>query len=133
MTAAGDAQATDAGRQQALREQANKVRLGHAQCVLLDEIADAGVLYVQRYKRYHRTVTALLEKGMVEVVEPDYSILGMDGYSLTDLGRARNGRQPDDGQRADPPRRITGEPPGWEGTRATHDRLYGASDQEARP
>lgn len=51
------------------------------QRALLDEIREAGVLYIRRYARYHRTVEALERKGLVECVEPDYSRMGQDGWA----------------------------------------------------
>jgi hypothetical protein len=52
------------------------------QRALLDEIRETGVLYVKRYGRYHRTVAALVRRGLVVQSEPDYSTNGMDGYSV---------------------------------------------------
>lgn len=49
---------------------------------LLNEIAEAGVLYVRRNSRYDRTVESLRRRGLVEVVEPDYSRLGMNGWAI---------------------------------------------------
>lgn len=61
-------------------------RLSAPQRALLDEIREAGVLYVRRYGRYYRTVAALVQKGYATVVEPDYSRVGQDGYSVTERG-----------------------------------------------
>lgn len=57
-----------------------------AQRQLLEEIRAAGVLYITRHSRYHRTVVALRDRGLVECVEPDHSRTAQDGYAvLTDL------------------------------------------------
>ena len=55
--------------------------LTDAQKKLLAEIDAAGVLYVNRYGRFGRTVGALVRKGVVKIVEHDYSPLAMNGYS----------------------------------------------------
>lgn len=59
------------------------VRLTDAQRQLLEEIQEAGVLYIGRYKRYGRTVRALEDRGLVHCTEPDYSTHAHDGWSLT--------------------------------------------------
>jgi hypothetical protein len=58
------------------------VRLSEPQQLLLDEIREAGVLYIRRWSRYRRTVDVLCRKGLVRMVEPDHSSMGMDGYAL---------------------------------------------------
>lgn len=56
-------------------------RLSPVQKQLLAEIREAGVLYVNAYRRYGRTVRVLEREGFVKCVEPDYSLLRMDGWS----------------------------------------------------
>jgi hypothetical protein len=46
------------------------------------EATERGVLYVDRYGRYARTIDALASKGLIHKVEPDHSSLGQDGWSL---------------------------------------------------
>lgn len=60
------------------------VRVSVPQRELLDEIAETelGVLYIRHYSRYGRTASALLAKGLLEVVEQDHSSLRMDGYGI---------------------------------------------------
>ena len=60
-----------------------RVRLTEPQRQLLEEIKTAGVLYIRRHGPYHRTVQALLRKGAVRCVEPDYSRFGADGWAAT--------------------------------------------------
>lgn len=59
-------------------------RLTVPQQTLLDEIREAGTLYIRRYGQYGRTVTALMEKGYVAMTEPDYSSLEQNGYEVVD-------------------------------------------------
>jgi hypothetical protein len=59
-------------------------RLTRPQRELLAEIAEAGVLYITRNGRYHRTVEALERRGLVYRSEPDYSTWGQSGWSLAD-------------------------------------------------
>lgn len=82
-------------------------RLTSPQRALLDEIAEAGILYVGRYMRYARTVNALVAKGYAVIVEPDYSQFAHDGYAVTPKAveefaeetwpAAKNGRRSGDG------------------------------------
>ena len=65
----------------------NHVRMSKPQRTLLEEVADAGVLYITRGKRYERTILALADRGLVYNAEPDYSLMRTDGWSITDLGR----------------------------------------------
>lgn len=57
-------------------------KLSAPQQLLLDEIREAGILYVKTYGQYGRTVRALERLGLVVVVAPDYSRLQMPGYSV---------------------------------------------------
>lgn len=63
------------------------MKLSDAQADLLEEIVEKGVLYVKTYSRYGRTVKSLERKGLVEVVEPDFTKLQMPGYRPTVAGR----------------------------------------------
>lgn len=60
------------------------MRISEPQRKLLEEIRANGILYVRRWGRYSRTVSALRQKGLVKIVEPDYSQQGMDGYSANE-------------------------------------------------
>lgn len=73
------------------------MKLTVPQEVLLDEIDQAGLLYVRTYSKYGRTVGALRKKGLVEVVEPDYSARSMHGYSVTEAGRKALGYETESG------------------------------------
>lgn len=89
------------------REQMTQLRLTQPQRDLLAEIKEAGVLYIQRYKRYYRTAEALVKKGLIEVCEPDHSRMGQDGYracrpAVAERWWKREGK-PWDGRFAPPP------------------------------
>jgi hypothetical protein len=46
--------------------------------------AKSGVLYIGRYNHHGRTAEVLVRKGYIKVVEPDYSMIQKDGYSLVE-------------------------------------------------
>lgn len=56
---------------------------------MLAEIAETkrGVLYVRDGSRWGRTIDALWRRGLVEIVEPDYSSWNQNGWGLTQAGR----------------------------------------------
>jgi hypothetical protein len=58
-------------------------RLSKPQAELLAEIkaTERGVLYIDRYGRYARTIEALARRGLVHIVEPDRSPHGQDGWA----------------------------------------------------
>jgi len=60
------------------------MRLSQPQSDLLDEIREAGILYVWRYKRYGRTAQALERRGLVFVKERDLSGQGADGWAVVE-------------------------------------------------
>lgn len=61
-------------------------RMSVPQRQLLAELAGKG-LYVTAYRRYHRTVMALVARGLAECDDTDYSRRGQHHYVLTDEGR----------------------------------------------
>jgi len=60
--------------------------LTRPQATLLAEIkaTERGVLYIDRYGRYARTIEALERRGLVRIVEPDHSRHGHDGWAAVD-------------------------------------------------
>lgn len=64
-------------------ERVNAARLTPTQTDLLDELLDTP-LYIARNSRTERTIRALETKGLVKIIEPDHSRLGMNRWAIND-------------------------------------------------